>query len=64
MLSLERGLPAQLHDFINQLKQDYTLEMIYARCRPAFQHEYALRVFMRKATGLPWFPIRSAPLWT
>jgi beta-phosphoglucomutase len=42
MLSLERGLPAPLHDFINQLKQDYTLEMIYTRCKPVFQHEYAL----------------------
>jgi HAD superfamily hydrolase (TIGR01509 family) len=42
MLSLERGLPAQLHNFINQLKQDYTLEMIYTRCKPIFQHEYAL----------------------
>jgi len=42
MLSLERGLPAQLHDFINQLKQDYTMEMIYTRCKPVFQHEYAL----------------------
>jgi HAD superfamily hydrolase (TIGR01509 family) len=42
MLSLERGLPAQLHEFINQLKQDYTLEMIFTRCKPVFQHEYAL----------------------
>lgn len=42
MLSLERGLPAQLHAFINQLKQDYTMEMIYTRCKPMFQHEYAL----------------------
>jgi len=42
MLSLEPGLPAQLHDFINQLKQDYTMEMIYTRCKPVFQHEYAL----------------------
>jgi HAD superfamily hydrolase (TIGR01509 family) len=42
MLSRERGLPAPLHNFINQLKQDYTLEMIYTRCKPIFQHEYAL----------------------
>jgi len=42
MLSLERGLPLQLHDFLNQLKQDYTLEMIYTRCKPIFYHEYAL----------------------
>jgi beta-phosphoglucomutase len=42
MLSRERGLPPQLHDFVNQLKQDYTLEMIYTRCKPVFYHEYAL----------------------
>ena len=42
MLSLERGLPPQLHDFVNQLKQEYTLEIIYTRCKPVFHHEYAL----------------------
>ncbi len=42
MLSRERGLPAKLHEFINRLKQDYTMEMIYTRCKPIFQHEYAL----------------------
>jgi HAD superfamily hydrolase (TIGR01509 family) len=42
MLTLERGLPARLHTFINELKQLYTLEMIHTRCRPAFAHEYAL----------------------
>jgi len=42
MLTLERGLPARLHDFINELKQIYTLEMIHTRCKPAFHHEFAL----------------------
>lgn len=42
MLSLERGLPAALHDFINDLKQDYTIELIHARCKPTFVHHYAL----------------------
>lgn len=42
MISNESYLPKSLHDFINQLKQDYTREIIEARCRPMFQHEYAL----------------------
>jgi beta-phosphoglucomutase len=42
MLSIERGLPRGLHAFLNELKQVYTIELIEARCRPVFQHEYAL----------------------
>lgn len=42
MLTLERGLPRGLHDFINEMKQIYTMEMIYTRCKPVFYHEYAL----------------------
>lgn len=42
MLSLERGLPRGLHDFINEMKQIFTMEMVYARCKPVFYHEYAL----------------------
>jgi len=42
MLSLERGLPIELHAFINEMKQLYTMEMVYAQCKPRFFHEYAL----------------------
>jgi len=42
MLSLERGLPVDLHGFINELKQQFTMEMIYSKCRPNFVHQYAL----------------------
>lgn len=42
MLSAERGLPVELHDFIADMKQRYTMEIIYAHCRPRFYHEYAL----------------------
>lgn len=42
MLSLERGLPVRLHDFINAMKQLYTIEIVYGRCKPAYCHEYAL----------------------
>lgn len=42
MLSIERGLPRELHGFLNELKQRYTMELVHARCKPTFQHEYAL----------------------
>jgi len=42
MLSLERGLPRGLHQFINELKQQYTIEFVHTECRPRFYHEYAL----------------------
>ncbi len=42
MLSLERGLPVDLHQFINEMKQQYTMEIVYAKCKPRFYHEYAL----------------------
>lgn len=42
ILSLERGLPVQLHDFINEMKQSYTMEMVYTQCKPRFPLEYAL----------------------
>jgi beta-phosphoglucomutase-like phosphatase (HAD superfamily) len=42
MLSMERGLPEALHDFINRLKQQYTMEVIYARCKPTFHHQFAM----------------------
>ena len=42
MLSTERGLPKELHTFINNMKQQYTMEIVYANCKPTFQHEFAL----------------------
>jgi beta-phosphoglucomutase len=42
MLSLERGLPIGLHSFINDIKQQYTMEITYAKCKPKFYHQYAL----------------------
>jgi HAD superfamily hydrolase (TIGR01509 family) len=42
MLSLERGLPRSLHNFLNEMKQIYTMELVHARCKPMFQHEQAL----------------------
>jgi len=42
MLSDDRGLPTKLHEFINELKQLYTLELVHVHCKPRFYHEYAL----------------------
>ncbi len=42
MLSVERELPAELHSFINEMKQIYTMEIVYAQCKPTFVHQYAL----------------------
>lgn len=42
MLSMERGLPEALHGFINEMKQIYTMEVIYAKCKPVFHHQFAL----------------------
>ncbi len=42
MLSLERGLPKGLHKFINHMKQIYTMEHVYMKCKPLFCHQYAL----------------------
>lgn len=42
MLSLEGGFPRALHDFVNRLKQQYTIELVYARCKPIFQHQFTL----------------------
>ncbi len=41
-LSKEKGLPEALHDFINEMKQQYTIYMIHQLCRPCFNHEYLL----------------------
>lgn len=49
MLSLERGLPEGLHTFINEMKQIYTLELVHAKCKPTFIHQYALSTL--KAIG-------------
>lgn len=42
MLTVTEGLPMELHGFLNDLKQAYTLELVSSRCRPTFAHEFAL----------------------
>lgn len=49
MLTKSKNLPAGLHSFINELKQDFTVDVTLRECRPKFIHEYALS--MLKAQG-------------
>lgn len=42
ILTATRGFPRNLHDFVNHLKQQYTMEIVYARCKPVFAKEFAL----------------------
>ena len=42
MLSQEKGLPRGLHRFLNELKQQYTIEQVHVNCKPLFVHEYTL----------------------
>ena len=42
MLSVEKGLPAALHNTLSGLKQVYTRDEILTKCRPVFEKEYML----------------------
>ncbi len=42
MISIERSLSRKLHAFINELKQQFTMEIVNTSCKPRFYHEYAL----------------------
>lgn len=52
MLSVERGLPQELHEFINTLKQMYTMEMVCLHCKPKFIHQYALARLKKEGYSL------------
>lgn len=42
LLSNEKGLPKGLHELINNLKQQYTMEISFEKCKPIYAHRYAL----------------------
>lgn len=42
MLSKDKGLPDVLHPFINDVKQQYTMDEIYMKCRPVFAQQYMM----------------------
>ena len=47
ILSKTRGFPVHLQGFVNDLKQAYVTEIVYARCRPEFRHRFALACLKR-----------------
>lgn len=52
MLSQDKGLPRSLHEFINSLKQQYTVELVHTCCRPRFLQEQALSELKRNGYKL------------
>lgn len=42
MLSKEKGLSKGLHTIINTKKQQYTMDIVYASCKPTFHQEFTL----------------------
>lgn len=42
LISETSFLPRSLHGFVNEMKQRYTKTQIELKCKPIFQHEYAL----------------------
>jgi beta-phosphoglucomutase len=42
MLSKTHLLPMTLHNFINEMKQQYTMDITHQLCKPVFHHQYAL----------------------
>lgn len=47
ILGKSKGLPERLFYFLNQLKQKNTQKIIHQKCRPLFQHQYALSQLKR-----------------
>ena len=48
ILSKSQKLPIGLHDHINNLKQKYTIQLSYEKCKPTFNHRLALRELKKK----------------
>jgi beta-phosphoglucomutase len=42
MLSKVYTLPESLHGFINEMKQQYTMDITHQNCKPIFHHQFAL----------------------
>lgn len=42
MISSQYYLPESLHPFINEIKQNFTMDYVNQYCHPVFTHEYAL----------------------
>jgi HAD superfamily hydrolase (TIGR01509 family) len=47
-LSREKGFPLALKEFVNELKQVYTRDVIFHECRPSFEKRYMLSRFKKE----------------
>ena len=52
MLTRDRGLPRELHDFINEMKQEITLKTAFVKCKPSFNQLYALSLLQENGYRL------------
>lgn len=52
ILSARYGLPRKLHGFLNEMKQQYTMDLVYQLCKPTFHHEFALSRLKRRGYKL------------
>ena len=48
ILSKSKKLPIGLHSHINKLKQKYTIQLSHQKCKPTFNHRYALAELSKK----------------
>lgn len=52
LLSEKNSLPLSLHTLINELKQKFTMQIIYEKCAPEFCHKMALSTLRRNGYKL------------
>jgi beta-phosphoglucomutase len=52
MLSMERGLPRELHPFLNEMKQQYTMQIVHTQCKPSFCHQQAMSTLKHRGYRL------------
>lgn len=52
MLANTYVLPHSLHGFINEMKQQYTMDIVHQLCKPVFHHQYALSKLREKGIKL------------
>ncbi len=52
LLTITEQFPSELHGFVNALKQNYTMEIVHACCKPTFAHQYALSTLSRRGLKL------------
>jgi beta-phosphoglucomutase len=52
MLGVTKSLPRSLFELINALKQKYTQQLTWQKCKPLFHHQYALSRLKREGYSL------------